>query len=200
MNHNKKGAGLSRRQMLKVGIVSTAAVTAIPSMAINRNPGGNPGNPTCGTLTVDQTEGPYFSPGSPERNNIREAGYPGTPLIVKGRVLSGCDPVPFALLDFWQADNNGEYDNQGFRFRGHQYTNANGDYLLETIVPGLYPGRTRHIHVKVQRPNGRILTTQLYFPADASGNRRDFIYDSSLLLTMSESDGVQTGEFNFVIA
>jgi N-hydroxyarylamine O-acetyltransferase len=35
---------------------------------------------------------------------------------------------------------------------------------VETVVPGLYPGRTRHIHVKVQRPGGSILTTQLYVP------------------------------------
>ncbi len=42
-----------------------------------------------------------------------------------------------------------------------------GRYTLETIVPGEYPGRTQHIHVKVQAPNGPILTTQIYFPGVA---------------------------------
>ena len=113
--------------------------------------------------------------------------------------MAGCDPVANALLDFWQADGDGEYDNEGYRFRGHQYTNAEGVFYLETIVPGLYPGRTRHIHVKVQKPNGRVLTTQLYFPWE-SGNSRDFIYDSTLLLEISEEEGVQVGEIDFVLA
>jgi protocatechuate 3,4-dioxygenase beta subunit len=64
-------------------------------------------------------------------------------------------------LDFWQADVNGAYDNVGFRFRGHQFTNAQGAFALTTIVPGLYPGRTRHIHVKMQAPGRPVLTTQL---------------------------------------
>ena len=64
-------------------------------------------------------------------------------------------PVPNALIDFWQADARGAYDNSGYRFRGHQFTNAKGQYTLFTLVPGLYPGRTKHIHVKVQAPRGR---------------------------------------------
>ena len=199
MNPNEKNNLLSRRNILKASLLSSAAVATMPAVAINRNPGGgfNP-TPTCGTLTTSQTEGPYFSPGSPLKTNIREARYPGTLLVVKGKVTSDCDPVEGALLDFWQADDGGNYDNNGYRFRGHQFTNADGEYYLETIIPGLYPGRTRHIHVKVQKPNGRILTTQLYFPGE-SGNSRDFIYDPSMLLNMSVVNGVQVGEFDFVV-
>ena len=89
--------------------------------------------------------------------------------MLSGRVLStACTPIANALLDFWQADNTaGVYDNSGFRLRGHQFTGADGRFTLETIVPGLYPGRTRHIHVEVQPPNGSILTTQLYLPGEA---------------------------------
>jgi hypothetical protein len=61
-------------------------------------------------------------------------------------------PAANALLDFWQANPNGAYDNTGYTLRGHQYTDANGYYTLTTIVPGIYPGRTEHIHVKVQAP------------------------------------------------
>ena len=90
----------------------------------------------------------------------------GERLIVTGYVLDqDCKPVAGALLDFWQADGEGVYDNEGYRLRGRQYTDAEGRYRLETVIPGEYPGRTEHIHVKAQAPGGRVLTTQLYFPA-----------------------------------
>ena len=85
---------------------------------------------------------------------------PGTRIVVEGSVLTtDCRPMPQALVDFWQADDRGQYDNAGYRLRGHQFTDDTGHYRLETIVPGLYPGRTRHIHVKVQAPNQPVLTT-----------------------------------------
>ncbi len=73
-------------------------------------------------------------------------------------------------------------------------TDADGRYRFETIVPGVYPGRTRHYHVKVQAPNGPILTTQLYFPGDP-GNARDGIYrDECLMDVQGENAG-----FRFVV-
>ena len=100
--------------------------------------------------------------------------------MLVGTVLSAqCKPVPNALLDFWHSDEEGAYDNRGFRYRGHQHADAQGRYRLETIVPAQYPGRTRHIHVKVQAPGKRILTTQIYFPGDP-GNARDFLYRPEL--------------------
>jgi protocatechuate 3,4-dioxygenase beta subunit len=41
---------------------------------------------------------------------------------------------------------------------------AEGRYRFRTILPALYPGRTRHYHFKVQAPEQPVLTTQLYFP------------------------------------
>ena len=102
------------------------------------------------------------------------------------------------MLDFWQADDAGAYDNSGHRLRGHQFTDDAGRYRLETIVPGLYPGRTRHIHVKAQAPNGPVLTTQLYFP-DEARNANDGIYNQRLLMAVQPAaDGVE-GEFTFVL-
>src|ERR671923_286173 len=69
----------------------------------------------------------------------------------------------------------------GFPLRGHQFTDDAGRYRLETVVPGLYPGRTRHIHVKVQAPNQPVLTTQLYFPGEAR-NAADGIFNQALLM------------------
>lgn len=148
---------------------------------------------SCGKPTARQTEGPFFKPQSPERNSLVE-GKAGT-LLVSGRVLGAdCKPVAHALLDFWHADEKGEYDNQGFRYRGHQFTDADGRYRLETIMPAEYPGRARHIHVKVQRPGGRILTTQLYFPNNP-GNQYDNIFRPELVMQMATRG---QGVFDFV--
>ena len=96
---------------------------------------------------------------------------PGVQLVLTGYVLTAdCKPVAHALLDFWQADSGGNYDNSGYTLRGHQYSDATGRYQLVTVVPGLYPGRTEHIHVKVQAPNGPLLTTQLFFPGVQSND------------------------------
>ena len=160
--------------------------------------------PACGDddePTTSQTEGPYFTTNSPERTSLLESGISGTHLVVEGYVVStACQPVTRVLVDFWHADAAGEYDNEGYRLRGHQFTDANGRYRLETILPGIYTGRTRHIHVKVQAPGGRVLTTQLYFPADAVANTRDGIYDASLLLAdYRDASGGKAGRFDFVL-
>ncbi len=145
----------------------TEAATPVPSATL-------PPTPDCGDdddITPRQTEGPFYTPNSPERTSLLEPGITGTKITVTGQVLTtDCKPVANALVDFWHADDNGEYDNVGYKLRGHQFTDAAGRYNLRTFVPGLYPGRTRHFHVKVQAPNQRILTTQLYFPdpADAA--------------------------------
>jgi len=65
-------------------------------------------------------------------------------------------------------------------------------------VPGLYPGRTRHIHVNVQAPEEPILATQLFFPGE-EGNASDGIYDDSLLIRIEEAAGGNAGSFNFVL-
>jgi protocatechuate 3,4-dioxygenase beta subunit len=149
-------------------------------------------------VTPAQTEGPYFKASSPERTDIR-AGASGTRLLLTGTVMTtGCKPVGRALVDFWQADASGAYDNAGYTFRGHQYTDADGRYRLETVVPGLYPGRTRHIHVKVQAPAGRVLTTQLYFPGEAR-NASDGIYRKECEVTMADAAEGKNGTFTFVL-
>lgn len=157
--------------------------------------------PECGDddPTPPQTEGPFYTPKTPKRTSLIETGMPGTKLVLKGYVLTtSCTPVANALLDFWQADDTGAYDNVGYTLRGHQFTDEQGRYLLETIVPGLYPGRTRHIHVRVQAPNQPILTTQLYFP-DEPGNDSDSIFHPDLLVTMQNNDDGKAATFNFVL-
>ena len=150
--------------------------------------------------TEAQTEGPYYTPDTPRRSNLVTAGVRGTALLVTGDVVdTQCRPVRGALLDFWQADATGRYDNEGYRLRGHQFADGRGRFALRTIVPGLYPGRTRHIHVKVQRPHGKILTTQLYFPGEPR-NRTDGIFDSSLLMDVRSAGSGRRARFRFVLS
>ncbi|NGO73895.1 dioxygenase [Streptomyces sp. SB3404] len=149
--------------------------------------------------TPPQTEGPYFKPNSPERDSIVPPGTPGMALTVTGYVFSiRCEPLANVLLDWWQADPYGAYDNWGYRFRGHQFTNSDGSFELGTLHPGLYPGRTRHLHVKVQAPGQRILTTQLYFPGEPR-NETDQIFDPRLLMTIRQDGSSLQGSFDFVL-
>lgn len=185
--------------------VSNAAATATSSVASSSDQTASTTFLACGNRktsaspTVALTEGPYYKSGSPEQADIYQSGMAGTKLVISGYVYdTNCQPVANAWLDFWQADANGVYDNNGYTLRGHQYTDANGRYELTTVVPGIYPGRTEHIHVKVQAPNGKIITSQLFFPG-VSQNDTDGIFVASLLLSIQEtSDGLQ-GQFNFVV-
>jgi hypothetical protein len=116
--------------------------------------------------TVPLTEGPFYKAGSPERTQLAS------------------------------ADAAGRYDNSGFRFRGHQLTDARGRYILETVMPGEYPGRTEHVHVKLRAPGGKILTTQIFFPG-ARGNDSDPIFYRSLVISLAA--GGASGHIDFAI-
>ncbi|MGW7413774.1 dioxygenase family protein [Streptomyces sp. NPDC054863] len=192
------------RAALAAGVALPSVLVGVPALARTTRGGEAPPEltPTCDDgddPTPQQTEGPYFKPNSPLRTSLLDGNPPGTRLTVTGYVFGlACRPIANALLDFWQADVNGAYDNRGFRFRGHQFTNAQGAFSLTTIVPGLYPGRTRHIHVKVQAPGRPVLTTQLYFPNEPRNNT-DSIFDARLLMTMRDNGPVREGSYDFVL-
>ena len=158
--------------------------------------------PECGDddePTPPQTEGPFFKPRSPERASLLEPGMTGTRIELAGRVYGpNCQPIAGALVDFWHADDESVYDNDGFRCRGHQFTDAEGRYRLTSVVPGLYPGRTRHFHVRLQPRGGKILTTQLYFPGEAR-NRRDGIFRHELLMAVDDTRKPWRAGFHFVL-
>lgn len=158
--------------------------------------------PECGDAdepTPAETAGPFFKPRSPERASLLEPGTKGTRLELSGRVFGrDCRPLAGALLDFWQADDGGVYDNAGFRLRGHQFTDAQGRWHLSTIVPGVYAGRTRHIHVRVQPAGGRVLTTQLYLPGEAR-NRSDGLFRGELLMSLDMTASPRQGRFHFLL-
>jgi protocatechuate 3,4-dioxygenase beta subunit len=177
------------------------------TLAQATEPAGTPllvPTPECGddddlTATLPQTAGPFYTPDTPERRSLLDPGMPGTRLTVSGYVYSTeCQPIPGALLDFWQADDAGVYDNQGYRLRGHQFADEEGRFELETIVPGLYPGRTRHIHVIAQAPEQPPLITQLYFP-DEPANDSDEIFNPVLVMDVQEAEDGELAFFTFVL-
>ncbi len=124
---------------------------------------------------------------------------PGAPIELSGFILTrSCRPVAGAFIDLWQADDQGEYDNAGFRLRGHQFADRKGHYAFRTIVPGLYQGRTRQFHIRVQAAaESPVFTTQLYFP-DEPRNQEDDLYRPEL--TMQMSPDMQRARFDIVLA
>src|SRR5258708_14293221 len=116
--------------------------------------------PSCAAgLTPGQTEGPFYKANTPAQNVLWQPGMDGKKLFVVGYVLGpNCSPLAGAWLDFWQANASGNYDNQGYTLRGHQFTHSQGRHFLVTILPGEYPGRTEHIHVKIRPSAGATLT------------------------------------------
>src|SRR5579859_2735479 len=152
------------------------------------------------TLTPTQIEGPYYKCASPHRASLIEPGITGTRLLLTGRVLNERGvPIPDAVLDFWQSDDVGNYDMVGNILRGHVFTDQDGRYSLETIVPACYePRQARHIHVKVQGVS-RPYTTQLYF-SDDPDRVKDNYYLKELEVQVDDlQDGRKRGQYNFVI-
>ena len=127
-----------------------------------------------------QVEGPYYLDLDLLRVNVTE-DRPGSPLVLDLQVVraGSCAPIADVAVDIWQCDAAGVYsgyagqlgglDTTGQRFlRGTQLTDAKGHVLFETIYPGWYPGRTTHIHFKVQLSQSSAVTSQIYFPEEVT--------------------------------
>jgi protocatechuate 3,4-dioxygenase beta subunit len=155
----------NRRDFLKKGTLGVFAASLIP-FQLKANNGS-----VCDPTTTDIL-GPFFSEGAPQTSSIVPEDYEGERLFLTGKLsTTDCDTIIVAaVLDFWQADASGAYDNDGFKFRGKIITDENGNYNLETIIPGKYLNgsqyRPSHIHLKVQAEGYDDLVTQIYFEGD----------------------------------
>jgi hydroxyquinol 1,2-dioxygenase len=103
--------------------------------------------------------GPFHIEGSPELKygDDMSQGLPGEPLYLHGvvRDLDG-NPVPDAVLDIWQADNEGLYESQHAdvdeaRLRGKYTTREDGSYCVRTVAPLGYT-------IPVDGPVGELIT------------------------------------------
>jgi protocatechuate 3,4-dioxygenase beta subunit len=203
LNMRDRNHLLSRRRILAMATMAASALdaAAIGSDAALAQNELKP-TPACDdgdAPTLRQIEGPFYKPRSPERADLAEPGAAARLVELSGRVLTrSCRPAARALLDLWHADENGDYDDSGFRYRGHVFADAAGRYRFRTIMPAPYPGRTRHYHFKVLAAGRQLLTTQLYFP-DEPMNRRDGLFRPELLMRIADAGPALAARFDFIL-
>lgn len=174
--------------------------------------------------TPAQMEGPYYPaaiPADADADLLQVAGQPrparGQPLLLEGVVRGpGGAALTGARVEIWQADDAGIYlhprdgrlaqRDAAFQGYGRAVADGAGRYAFRTIRPGLYPGRTRHIHLRAASADGALrLTTQLYFPGEPL-NETDMLLRrlsaearALLLARVSAWDGGQRAEFDIVL-
>jgi len=170
----------------------------------------------CDKTTADYFgPGPFYTEQPPriENNLLADTSEPGERLVITGRVFNlECSQfIPDTIVDIWHADNEGNYDNVGYKLRGFTKSNEQGFYLFETILPGKYLNgadfRPAHIHLKIIPPGFPTLTTQIYFEGDdkIAGDRAASItsgeYDATnRIISLSTNDeGKLEGQFDIVI-
>lgn len=176
---------MARRQAL-------AALVSLPAAATAQAPGAAVARPP----TPRQSLGPFYPRTPEERPRETDADLVvvqaervlsrGVPLYLTGRVLDGGGmPVAGARIEIWQCDANAVYHHPAggaeaerdpnFQGYGQTLTESDGAFHFRTIRPVAYPGRTPHIHVRVEARGRASLATQLYLAGEA-GNARDFLF------------------------
>jgi catechol 1,2-dioxygenase len=169
--------------------------------------------------TEDNILGPYYREGAPFRAKVTPPLAKGVTLLIRGRVW-GFDtkkPLTNAVLDIWQADAAGRYDNDDpkkppakgvFVNRTRVLTDETGYYEYETIHPGPYQigpdaWRPAHIHYLVRKSGYATLVTQLYFKGDKFNAKDEFIKPSLIIALEAAKVGetaIETGVFDVVLA
>lgn len=139
--------------------------------------------------------GPFYVEGSPEFENGADIanGARGEPCFVSGQIrgLDG-EPVPFASIEVWQADQDGHYDVQvplpngdhTHRARGHFHADAEGRFAFRSILPesypiphdgpvgamlqalGRHPWRPAHLHFMIHAQGYETLITHVFRDGD----------------------------------
>lgn len=193
---------LDRRSLLRSAFATTLAVGARAFAQAPARPH------SCGPArclvspTTSDIEGPYYLAGAPRRSTLIEPGMEGLPLELVGTLRdTDCRTLAGAMLEFWQCDERGRYDERGPRLRGALETDAAGAFALRTILPGRYLNgaqyRPAHIHLKIHGPRG-VLTTQLYFEGDPY-NRADPWFRPERALRLEPDHGGYRTRFNGVV-
>lgn len=202
---------LDRRRFIKSGSLITLASLVLPQHLFGKTaalPAALAGG-GC-EPTSDDIMGPFYLAGSPVTTLVAQPNEPGDRLYISGTVLStDCvTPVPGVAIEVWQANAAAVYDTSpAFNLRATFYSDANGQYAFETIMPGPYLNgaqyRPRHIHFRVNKPGFPQLITQLYFegdpyiPADPWASQADA--GLRIIPLVSLGGGEQEGVFDIVL-
>ncbi|MBI4909614.1 MAG: hypothetical protein HY820_38710 [Acidobacteria bacterium] len=158
----------SRREMLENCIVRGSLLAAAPLSANQLLAAWEEGERTAKKPTPSEVLGPFFKKNAPANKILRQPGDPGFPLRVSGKVYNTRgEAVPGAIVEMWQADHEGRYDVQGYRYRTKLTVDAGKEYAVETVMPGHYSDRpAQHIHYLITAPGHKNLVTQCYFATD----------------------------------
>jgi protocatechuate 3,4-dioxygenase beta subunit len=184
----------SRRQFLRNTTLAGLTLGLLPVVGKAVPIKASDSGASCDPTTLDYSgQGPFYTANAPIIGNSQLASptEAGTRLIISGVVQTlDCSAViPNTVLDVWQANDAGAYDNSGFNLRGVTQSNAQGFYSFETILPGKYLNgtlyRPSHIHFKITPPSFPTIVTQLYFqgdtdiPADAAASITSGTFDAT---------------------
>jgi catechol 1,2-dioxygenase len=169
--------------------------------------------------TEDDVIGPYYRRGAPYRAKISPPMASGEVLVISGRVWSfhSKRPIRDCLLDVWQANADGHYDNEdqahppaphSFVNRARLHCTEHGYYEFETIFPGPYrmdatTWRSPHIHFLVRAIGYKTLVTQLFFEGAPYLDSDPFVKQSLIIPLRGVSAGASTfrcGIFDIVLA
>jgi protocatechuate 3,4-dioxygenase beta subunit len=167
--------------------------------ALKRQPVAAAGPPGKLPPTAPDIEGPFYKAGAPawvDRHDPESFTVGGVVFGTDGKHVAG------AVLDVWQADPGGNYDAEGYAYRGTVKADRGGNYRFSTVRPGHYKisekeFRCPHVHVKVTAPGFKELTTQLYF-ADDEYDATDHWFNRDNCLRPLNPHGDRTG-FDFVL-
>ena len=141
-------------------------------------------------ITPSQTVGPYFTLGLLDANQLVADG-----LRITGRVLDGAgEPVPDAVVEIWQADEEGRY-RPDFGW-GRSGCDTGGCYSFTTCKPGSVDGQAPHLTMLVfARGLLKPVLTRMYFPDEEQANARDPVLsavdDPTTLVARSVADGLE---------
>jgi protocatechuate 3,4-dioxygenase alpha subunit len=144
-----------------------------------------PASAGAARLTPSQTVGPFLHIGLiwADGPDVVPDGTPGA-VVIAGRILDGEGaPVPDALVETWQCDGDGRFDNPGFRGLGRCPTDADGGYRIRTVKPAALPdalpageGGTEAPHIDVSVFARGLLdrvVTRIYFGDEPGANAAD---------------------------
>ena len=100
------------------------------------------------TPTAEMTLGPFFPREFAQGANELFSGKDSIQITGRVTELDG-KPLDNVVIEIWQADGQGRYDNPNFFGWGRAATDANGVYTFRTIRPGRVEGRAPHINFLV---------------------------------------------------
>ena len=212
MNSNKK----NRRSFLKKASFSLLSFLTLPSLVNPLRASSKIAESKCNVSTEDAYgQGPFYTANAPviENESLADKNETGVKIKIRGRVfnLDCTEVIPNTEIDIWHANTDGSYDNEGFNLRGKTFTDNNGFYAFESIMPGFYLNgsnyRPAHIHFKITPPKSDSLITQLYFENDpyisedyaASMNKGVYDATNRIISLNVNAEGILEGVWDIIL-